>query len=152
MKYQISSDFFWNNINQEYSIYGGVYKVIAIDKGNPIPISRLLDTDIKGILYIGKALSFLDRVIDLKKSTAPDYKSSNHEFGLRYKQHASIKIKFPYDKLFIDFQPSDKPEELERDELKKYYEEYGELPPLNRQGGKIIIETVKYAEEKLPQT
>ena len=134
MKFKISNDSFWNDINEQHSVNGGVYKVIATENKKPIPISRLLGKDNEGVLYIGQTISFLDRVIELKKSTAPKYVSSNHEFGFRYKEHPSIKINFPYDKLFIDLQPSNKPDELEKEELKKYYEQFGELPPLNRQG------------------
>lgn len=132
MKYKISSDTFWNDINEHHSVNGGVYKVVATENEMPVPIQRLLDIDTEGVLYIGKATSFLDRVINLKKSTAPNYVSSNHEFGSRYKEHPLIKEKFSYDNLFIDLHVSETPEELESAELKKYYEKYGELPPLNR--------------------
>ena len=129
---KISDGEFWNNINKEFSNGGGIYKVIATDNEKPIAIQRLLDIDTEGILYIGKATSFLERVIILKTSTDPDYNSSNHEFGARYKEHQSLKIKFPYDKLFVHFLASDKPEILERETLKNYYDKFGELPPLNR--------------------
>ena len=129
---KISDRELWNKINNEFSIGGGVYKVIATDDEKPVAIQRLLDIDKEGILYIGKASSFLDRVIFLKTSTDPDYKSSNHEFGVRYKEHPTMKVKYPYDKLFVHLETTDKPDSLESEALKNYYHKFGELPPLNR--------------------
>ena len=129
---KISDRELWNNINKTFSNGGGIYKVIATDNEKPVAIQRLLDIDTEGILYIGKASSFLDRVIILKTSTDPDYNSSNHEFGVRYKEHQTMKVKYPYDKLFVHLEASDKPDSLESEALKNYYEKFGELPPLNR--------------------
>jgi len=126
----------WNKIHEHFGNNGGIYKVIAIRDDEPVTINRFLGSDKDGVLYIGKALSYLDRVITLKKSTAPKYKSSNHEFGARYKQHTSIKIHFPFETLYVKLQQSDTPNELECNELKKYFDTFGELPPLNRQEGK----------------
>lgn len=129
---KISDTEFWNSINKEFSNGGGVYKVIATDSEKPVAIQRLLDIDTEGVLYIGKATSFLERVIFLKTSTDPDYESSNHEFGVRYKKHETMKTKFPYDKLFVRLEASDKPDNLESEALKNYHDKFGELPPLNR--------------------
>ena len=123
----------WNKINEQFGTKGGIYKIKAFNNNIPVTINRLLDFDKDGILYIGMALSYLDRVITLRKSTDPLYISTNHEFGLRYKQHSTIKIKFPYESLFIELLPCDNPNEVESAELIKYYEAFGELPPLNRQ-------------------
>jgi hypothetical protein len=129
---KISDTEFWNSINKEFSNGGGVYKVIATDNEKPVAIQRLLDIDTEGVLYIGKATSFLERVIFLKTSTDPDYESSNHEFGVRYKKHETMKTKFPYYKLFVHLEASDKPDTLESEALKNYHDKFGELPPLNR--------------------
>jgi len=133
MNFKISDSELWYKINDKFSNKGGVYKVIATRKGDPISITRLLESDTEGVLYIGKAISFLDRVINLKKSTDPEYESSSHEFGVRYKQHKRLKEIFPYNQLFINLTLSENPLELEKSELIKYYEKFGELPPLNRQ-------------------
>lgn len=126
----------WNKINEHFDNRGGIYKVIAVKDDVPVTINRFLGSDKDGVLYIGKALSYLDRVINLKKSTAPKYKSSNHEFGVRYKQHPSIKIHFPFETLYVKLEQSDTPDEYEYTELRKYFDTFGELPPLNRQEGK----------------
>lgn len=122
----------WDKINQQFSNKGGIYKIIAIRNNVPITINRLLGADSDGVLYIGKATSFLERVIDLKKSTDPDYISSSHEFGSRYKQHSVMKSLFPFEHISVSLELCDCPAEIESAELKKYYEKFGELPPLNR--------------------
>lgn len=122
---------FWNNINERHQTKGGVYKIIAVRNGQRQPVGRFLGTDTNGVLYIGKATSFIDRVIDLKKSISPDYNSSAHICGKRYKSNPNIAIKFPYDILFVDLIPSDTPEELERRLITEYAMTFGEVPPLN---------------------
>lgn len=126
----------WDKINEHFGNSGGIYKVVAVKENVPMEINRFLGADKDGVLYIGKAISYLDRVINLKKATAPKYKSSNHEFGVRYKQHPLIKIHFPFATLYIELVQSDTPDELECIELKKYFDTFGELPPLNRQEGR----------------
>lgn len=122
----------WDKINQQFTNKGGIYKIIAIKDNVPVAINRLLGADNNGILYIGKATSFLDRVIELKKSTDPNYISSNHEFGSRYKKHSEIRSLFPFENISVSLELCDNPAETESAELKKYYETFGELPPLNR--------------------
>jgi hypothetical protein len=63
---------FWDEINKLHQQRGGVYKLIAVKNGQRILVNRFLKTDNDGVLYIGKATSFLDRVIELKKSISPD--------------------------------------------------------------------------------
>jgi hypothetical protein len=41
-------------------------------------------------------------------------------------------LKFPAENLYIELIPTDNPIELEKTELKKYFDKFGELPPLNR--------------------
>lgn len=132
--FSISDTKLWNKINDNFSKEGGIYKIIATENEKPVPIQRLLEVDNDGILYIGKTNSFLERVIILKTASDPEYNSSNHEFGLRYKAHPLLKSKFPYDKLFVYLEKSDNPEKTESEELRMYYLKFGELPPLNRIG------------------
>jgi hypothetical protein len=122
---------FWNTINDQHQITGGIYKIIAIQNGQRIPVNRFLGTDNSGILYIGKATSFVDRVINLKKSISPDHKGSSHICGRRYKSNPNIAKKFPYDILYIELIPGDNPQELERNLLAEYVTTFGEVPPLN---------------------
>lgn len=131
--YKLSSDKLWYLIESDFSNNGGIYKLSCTDNSNQIvQTNRLLKTDPKGILYIGKATSFLDRVINLKKSISPDYNSSSHECGLRYKNSDAIKKLFPYQNLVIELSAHDDINTEEKRLLTEYELEFGELPPLNR--------------------
>ena len=133
--FKISDKELWNNINSNFGNKGGLYKLICYESGKPKSINRFLSSDNNGVLYIGKATSYLDRVITLKKSLDyNNYIDTNHECGARYKTHPTIKDLFHFEELHIELTPSDNPSELERKELKEYYFSFGELPPLNRQG------------------
>jgi hypothetical protein len=94
----------------------------------------LLGCDKEGILYIGKASSFLDRVIGLKKSLSPEYISSEHECGYRYKNHSVVFTQFPYLSLHVALIACENPRESEKEYIQKYYDSFGELPPFNRSG------------------
>ena len=136
-EYLISSENLWNDINQNFGDKGGVY-VLKSYLDNEVKthksISRLLKNDDHGVLYIGKANKFLNRVIELSKSIAPDYKTTSHECGVRYKDHASIQSKFPYKTLCVELIQSEAPAREEAKRLENYLSEFGELPPLNRNG------------------
>ena len=135
MKGIIAESGFWSQIEAEFGNGGGVYFLFCFDADNSIvPISRLLGNDVEGVLYIGMATSFLNRVIELKKSLSPEHISSSHECGARYKSHKAISQQFPYERLAVKLFTSDNPREAERDFLQKYYAEFGELPPFNRAG------------------
>ncbi|WP_299804984.1 hypothetical protein [uncultured Shewanella sp.] len=133
MKFVISSPDFWYQIDASFDKSGGMYILSCLgDESIPRPISRLLGLDSEGILYLGMASSFLDRVIELKKSLSPSHCSRSHDCGVRYKNHQEISTMFPYDRLQIELIRSDDPKVTEQEALRKYLEEFGELPPLNR--------------------
>jgi hypothetical protein len=127
----LSDKDFWKLINERHSVKGGVYKIIAVRESQRIPINRFLATDNSGVLYIGKATSFINRVIQLKKSISPDYNGRSHICGRRYKSNPNIAKVFPYDILYIELIQADNPKELERKLLTEYAKIYGEVPPLN---------------------
>lgn len=133
--YQISDKKFWDDINAAFNNGGGVYELYCTTSNNkPIPVCRLLKEDKSGVLYIGKADSFLDRVIELKKSISPNYVSGNHECGVRYKESFAIKEKFPYENLYVKLTGAENPRLTETEKLDGYIKEFGEVPPLNRMG------------------
>ena len=134
---RISDPEFWNQVNQAFGLAGGIYRVSCegeLGTRLPMPISRLLSTDPAGTLYIGMAASFVNRVIELKKSLSPDHRSAAHECGSRYKSHVAIAERFPYQRLLITLEHSNAPRESELMALKSYYDTFGELPPFNRSG------------------
>ncbi|KAB7528228.1 hypothetical protein F8C76_10175 [Flagellimonas olearia] len=131
--YRLSDKRFWEKIQKQYGNGGGTYELYCmLPKTNIVPVQRMLKADKSGTLYIGRATSFLDRVIELKKSISPNHTSSNHECGVRYKDSEILQEKYPYEHLYIELHGTDKSVELEREKLKSYVREFGELPPLNR--------------------
>lgn len=131
-EFQIAHKEFWYQIEESHKTGGGVYVLFSKENGVRKPIPRLLEIDSEGKLYIGKADSFLDRVIMLKKSLSPDHISTGHECGVRWKIHKKIQERFPYESLHVALYPTDDPRGLESTMLKKYEKQFGELPPLNR--------------------
>ncbi|RKN83354.1 hypothetical protein [Ulvibacterium marinum] len=133
--YRIIDKDFWYKIKNDFPIGGGVYELYCMNKyGKTIPVNRMLGTDDEGLLYIGKAGSFLDRVIELKKSISPDYNSRGHECGARYKASKGIQEIYPYENLFVYLTSSENERILEIEKLNGYLEKFGEFPPLNRMG------------------
>lgn len=126
--YQLCDDELWKKLSDKK---GGVYKIIAVKEGKIVPQHRFLGIDTDGILYIGKATSYIDRVIGLVKSISPKYKGSTHICGRRYKSNPNIAKLFPFDTLHLDIIPSSEPEEIENKLLKEYFDKFGEAPPLN---------------------
>lgn len=131
--YRLSDRNLWNKINEDFLDRGGIYRLYCIDQEQQVVVThRLIKADPTGTLYIGKATSFLDRVINLKKSIAPEYKSSGHACGVRYKGLDCISTTFPYDNLMIELRRCEDPASYEKELLKQYEWKFGELPPLNR--------------------
>jgi hypothetical protein len=126
--YKLCDDELWKKLSDKK---GGVYKIIAIRDGKIVPQHRFLGTDPDGILYIGKATSYIDRVIGLVKSISPKYNGNSHICGRRYKSNVNIAKLFPFDTLHLDIIPSNEPEVIENKLLKEYFEKFGEAPPLN---------------------
>lgn len=128
---QLADENNWHQIDAALGKKGGVYRLFAINGGAPCLIPRVLNSDASGTLYIGKANCFLDRVIDLKKSILPNYASSSHDAGVRYKRLTPLQQKYPVHELMVQLSSGDNPIEMEREALKSYIETFGEVPPLN---------------------
>lgn len=129
----LSSDNLWYEIDEVFGDQGGIYLLSCLDDNNkPIPIHRVLGLDSNGMLYIGKADSFKSRVIELKKSANPTYKTTSHECGVRLSEHLRLSDRFPFSKLLVTLISTPNGRVLESEYLDKYMEEFGELPPLNR--------------------
>jgi hypothetical protein len=119
----------WNQIHDLFGSTGGIYKLLSIKNGNIVPIGRAVKQDDNGILYIGKANSFLSRVITLKKSILNN--SGGHIAGRRYNKLPTFIEKFPPDSLYVILEHSDNPKALEDKYLNEYQKIFGEVPPLN---------------------
>lgn len=130
-EYHLSNESLWYQIKEDFEETGGAYKLLCKEDGKVRPIGRLLGSDLNGVLYIGKADSYLDRVIGLKKTLDPKYKSAPHICGRRYNLNDRIKQAFPYPNLYIQLIGSDNPVGLEKQLLTDYFDKFGEVPPLN---------------------
>lgn len=109
---------------------GGVYILKHMrNADSPIPKARIFNIDNNGILYIGKALSFVDRVIALKKTILMN--SSSHIAGRKIRNIENWVNNIPNDELFVQLLQRENPEIDERNYLNKYLNTFGELPPLN---------------------
>lgn len=119
----------WRKANKGYIYPGGVYKVIASS-----PVSRVLGIDQEGILYIGKGdmLSGNNRIGKL--INAFNKTERKHEAGVRYIK-LNYDLKFPISELRLHITLVEHPAKTEAELLDEYLTRFGELPPLNRQGG-----------------
>lgn len=133
-EYKLSSKELWQDIFNDFGDKGGAYKLFCRKNNRIEPIGRLLGTDQKGILYIGKATSYLDRVIGLKKTIDPEKKSSSHICGRRYNKNEKISKTFPFKNLYIILIGHNEPLEKETELLTEYFNTFGEVPPLNANG------------------
>ena len=134
--YLLSSEKVWQKLQSDHSDKGGVYKLHCIDEENDskfIPINRILGVDQEGVLYIGKADVIHNRIGDLWKSLSPNYKTLNHHAGIRYRSNQKLQGSFPFDRLCVTVLPSENPNDAELHEMRKYFAEFGEVPPLNAQ-------------------
>jgi hypothetical protein len=118
-------------INADFGNDGGIYKIIWIVNNEQRTIPRLFGKDNNGVLYIGKTIKYLKRIIELKKSVLPNFRSDNHDFGKRYNTTSIISENIKLDELFVVLIKTNKPDEYEFLELEKYLNTYGELPPFN---------------------
>lgn len=133
-EYLLLSDTLWEEIYRDFNNKGGIYKLFYKNNGQIRPIKRLLGTDKEGILYIGKASYFLNRVIELKKTIDPQMKTDSHICGRRYNKNDNIKKAFPFNNLHIQLTDDNRPEKKEKELLDNYFKKFGEVPPLNAEG------------------
>ena len=122
-------------IEARYKMEGGAYVVRALGvDGAPAVVPRALGEDRTGTLYIGKANSFVDRVLQLKKSVSPDHETSTHPVAARLADHPAMRATYPPRSLVVDLHPDPDPIGAERALFRAYFDAFGEPPPLNRMG------------------
>ncbi len=127
---------FEDQIQKRFGDSGGVYWLRCVEKKGQdkfVRISRTIDNDDGGILYIGKAERLQTRLRNLRRCIVPDRKSEKHICGRRYNSNSNLKKKFPLNRLCVSVKRANNPEELEKKNLDKYLKKFGDLPPLNRQ-------------------
>lgn len=132
--FKLSNKNLWNELDSLSGEKNGIYKLRWVKNKKPQSINRLFGTDNKGLLYIGKADLFTDRVIDLKKTLSPDYESSPHSCGRKINEIEILRKNIHFEDLYVEIIPDNFPEKREGEELKKYTKTFGEVPPLNAIG------------------
>ncbi len=132
MKKYFLKDNTWDAINCDLGDQGGVYILKCNGEDDqPVPVSRVLDIDLDGVLYIGMATKFKNRAIKLKHSLSPEYNNKAHDCGVLYKTDPRFSERFPFDCLYFELHQCEEPGQLEGQLLKEYRQKYGEVPPFN---------------------
>lgn len=122
-----------SKFHQKVPSESGVYFIYSIlENGYPKIVQRVLKNDSSGILYIGKSKNLKERLRMLFRVLNPElYKADAHTFGKNYNQSSGLQDSFPLESLAVIYILSQDYSNLETTELKKYFEEFGEVPPLN---------------------
>ena len=94
------------------------------------PIHRLTGVDENGVLYIGKGKNIINyrRIGNLINSI--NETDTSHSGGIRL--NPKMRKRYPIKDFEIEVQVTEDYTQLESQLLNEYFEEYGELPPLNR--------------------
>ena len=131
MEYLLSDKDLGNKIHTDLKESRGFYYLYSKKGGKRRQTNRLYKIDKQGILYIGQTKNLVNRITGLKKTIDPDYKSEPHICGRRYNINSLAKKKFPYESLYVKLEPSKNHKELEKDIIRSYFMEFGEVPPFN---------------------
>lgn len=110
----------------------GVYKIYLYFDNKPYPINRILKVDSSGLVYIGctKKQNFEKRLNNFILSSEKN-KTNNHSGGNKISINDNLKKLISSGKLMFEIIEFDNPLEEERILIEKYFEEFGEKPPLN---------------------
>jgi hypothetical protein len=120
-------------------LYGGLYRVHALreplldPRNKPVfqEISRVVGTDLQGVLYIGCTSRFEDRFHKLRGSLSEGYAGVGHAFGERYKSSQLFQQNFPRERLAFTLNFGGECKKMEVDALTAYRDRHVENPPLN---------------------
>lgn len=108
----------------------GMYRIYWLKNGISQSISRICGNDSSGLLYIGHTAGTLqDRLNQFRCSAF--LRSTNHSGGLKYRNSKVLLNLIKPDELFAKVEPCKGSHDSERNELKKYADKFGEVPPLN---------------------
>ncbi len=133
---QIIAENFWDAVHRQCGDRGGIYRIHAYVNAaerRRYEIPRLFRVDPSGLLYIGMTEQFTRRLSALAQCINPQYTDADHPFGLRYNDLAEYEQRYHRESLFVELEPSEEPRAKEEAALESYLQQYGELPPFNRQ-------------------
>lgn len=118
---------FWNHIPE----CSGVYLIHSYNNQIPIRLNRVLDTDVEGVLYIGKSENIRERLRMLWRVLNPKLKATAHTFGTKYNANKKLMKAFPLNSLYVSYRITNAPKTLESELLENYFAKFGEVPPFN---------------------
>ena len=122
------------NILQLSNSSKGVYRIFLFkENGKPIDIQRILGVDYSGLMYIGSSEnnSIQYRLKCFLHSMDVSRKQNNHSGGLKICTNLKLQQFIENKQMMFDFIVENEARNLERELLKSYRNEFGEVPPLN---------------------
>lgn len=125
----------WADVHSKCSSASpGVYRIRLACDGKPVAIPRFLETDVDGILAIGKSICLEDR--RSKFPGAVKRGRGHSEINLLHvlERFSSLSVVHPgagYEYAFIPLRTKEEAEAEESRLLKTYLLRFGEVPPLN---------------------
>jgi hypothetical protein len=119
-----------NEIDEKAPDRPGIYKIYWIKNGVAQLIPRIGGNDTKGLLYIGETKGSLVVRLNQFRCTA-FIGSTNHSGGLKLRTNKKLASLVKKEDVFVKVEACDDPHSKEIAELKKYADEFGEVPPLN---------------------
>ena len=123
-----------NNLKSDTNIdVPGVYQIYIQDNNKPLIINRLLKQDDSGLIYIGAAekTNIHYRLKCFLNSKDPDRRQNNHTAGNKILHQVKLQKLIDQNKLFYNFITTKEAKKLEKSLIRKYINEFGEVPPLN---------------------
>lgn len=123
-----------DNIKKDLALQkNGVYKIFLFKDEKPLTIPRFLSNDDTGLVYIGAAekTPLAYRLTCFVASKNSKKRQNNHSGGDKIKSNGKL-LELTNDLVFMyEVILASEAKEKEREMLKNYITEYGEVPPLN---------------------
>ena len=111
----------------------GVYKIYLFKDNTALPVSRFLEIDKSGLIYIGAAekTKLAYRLNCFIASMNKEKKQNNHSGGIKISKNLKLDQYASQFVLMYEVNITKDAKEKERQLLDKYVSYYGEVPPLN---------------------
>jgi len=137
----LDEEFFLAPQEHEVELDGIYFLVATLSDGHSKPIGRALGTDAEGVLYVGRSGAkqgrrLFDRLKEFWVTANGLRRKDSHSAGTRYKNCLLWEMKYPLERIKVVWRtmPHATPKKLiaaESREIRKYFNKYGEVPPLN---------------------
>jgi hypothetical protein len=108
----------------------GVYRIFWIKNGKRQSINRIISEDKTGLLYVGHTQGSLRNRLNQFRCSAFS-RSTNHSGAKKYRLNRRLNQLIKPDDIFAEVVYIKDSNAFEVEELKKYADIYGEVPPLN---------------------